>query len=685
MCGVALAFLAALSLAAATDAGAASFTPKTTPELETAIETANANAEENTIHLEANTTYTPGKTLTLTNATHPQFIEGAAGPSAVHGPAVSGQAVEPETSELLVVGAGVTATFKWFDLSQGGGLGNPGIVISENAHLSLEETGVDGMNGNSLVVHPGATLTAVNTTIAKATTGDGVVDDGTANLTNSTVALNEEGGIQNEGALSLTNTIVAENNITGGFHDCTGRVANTSDHSLDSDGTCGVGTLSSMNPKLKTAPNYDGGPTRLESLTPGSPAINAGDETKCPTIDQRGYRRPDVSATACDVGADEYNEVKPVITASTVPVGLTIPANSSSGAPAKFTPPSATTTGEAAVESVTCTPETATEFPVGTTTVSCVAKDGHENESAPATFKVSVMKPEGGVASATASGLPAGVAVNSEGDVWVSEWETNAVKEFSATGTFIRNVTIASPCTGALNGPYGVAIDSLGNLWVTDSNNDRVLEFNSAGTCLRQFGSTGRENGQFEYPTGIAIGPGNNVWVTDTFNERVQEFSETGTFIKTLGGAFGSGPGQFEVPEGIAVDSSGHLWVSDMFGNHVDELSETGELLGRINAQLPSGVAADASGNVWFAELDTGVIHQYTAGRVLLGSIGSSGSKENQDEWPHGLAVDSTRGNLWIPDEGNQRVDKWIGADPPSPPAPAGVVLKKKARTTIIH
>jgi hypothetical protein len=205
-----------------------------------------------------------------------------------------------------------------------------------------------------------------------------VINAGTTNLFNATVAFNKEGGIENKAKLNLTNTIVANNK----FGDCIG-AANTSDHSLDSDGSCGVGALSKVNPLLGPLLN-DGGPTVIHSLKPGSPAIDAGDEAACPLTDQRGQPRPDVSGTPCDIGADEYNATPPTIK---VPAEVTAAATSSTGAAVKYAA-EATSTDDS-IRSFGCAPASGSTFPIGNTTVTCTASDGHET-NATASFVVTV-------------------------------------------------------------------------------------------------------------------------------------------------------------------------------------------------------------------------------------------------------------------------------------------------------
>jgi hypothetical protein len=373
--------VAAVSLAVlAAGASAATFNVSNTAELEVAVSTANGNAQANTIVL-ASGSYVPKKTLALTDTSGVQTIEGPSSTPSVKGNAalVSGSSVEPTFDQLFIVNESVSATIKNLEIGASGGLGTS--AIEDIGKLTIESTTLEGNIGSGVLVTDKGTLTARNSTVSE-DSEFGVLVDGTASFFNSTIAFNTDGGIQTVGTLNLTNTIVAENKGSG---DCVG-AATTSDHSLDSNGSCHVGTFSNTNPLLQANLLNNGGTTPVHSLKPGSPAIGAGDETQCPATDQRGATR----ANPCSIGADEYNSTLPTIT---VPPNITTPKTSSSGAVVTYTPTPTATASEELVRSFSCTPASGSTFPVGTTVVTCTAVTGHEN-TATASFNVQVTTPK---------------------------------------------------------------------------------------------------------------------------------------------------------------------------------------------------------------------------------------------------------------------------------------------------
>ncbi len=79
-------------------------------------------------------------------------------------------------------------TFKNVQISTAGGNGVG--EIEDFGTISVESSAVVGNSGSGILVEPGATLTARNTTISDGSEF-GVVDDGTASFFNTTIALQQ--------------------------------------------------------------------------------------------------------------------------------------------------------------------------------------------------------------------------------------------------------------------------------------------------------------------------------------------------------------------------------------------------------------------------------------------------------------------------------------------------------------
>jgi YD repeat-containing protein len=197
---------------------------------------------------------------------------------------------------------------------------------------------------------------------------------------------------------------------------------------------------------------------------------------------------------------------------------------------------------------------------------------------------------------------------------------------------------IAGSGAGQFNVPAGVTVDSSGNVWVVDNANDQIEEFNEKGEYLQKFGAAGSGAGQLSEPRYLTIS-GGHVYVADGANDRVDEFGEKGEFIKTFGygvsngesklevctsscraGIAGSGTGQFNVPIGIATEpSSGNLYVGDFHNERVEEFTAAGAFLttfgsdgsGPGQLQEVKSVAASASGGVYVVDYANGRVQEW--------------------------------------------------------------------------
>lgn len=106
--------------------------------------------------------------------------------------------------------------------------------------------------------------------------------------------------------LTLSNTIITGNEWYACEKFASGKTGNVVSlgHNLVQDDSCAPAESDLIGVDPLLGPLADnGGPTLTHALLTGSPAINAGDDALCPSIDQRGIARP--QGDHCDIGAYE--------------------------------------------------------------------------------------------------------------------------------------------------------------------------------------------------------------------------------------------------------------------------------------------------------------------------------------------------------------------------------------------
>ena len=111
---------------------------------------------------------------------------------------------------------------------------------------------------------------------------------------------------------------------------------------------------------------------------------------------------------------------------------------------------------------------------------------------------------------------PSDIAVDGDGNVYVVGG--GRVDKFTSEGVF--QTKWDSQCLMRA----GVGVDSEGNVYVTDEGNHRVHKFSRGGRLLTRWGTQGRDNGQFWYPMDVAVDAQGHVYVVDSNNHRVQVF-----------------------------------------------------------------------------------------------------------------------------------------------------------------
>ena len=160
---------------------------------------------------------------------------------------------------------------------------------------------------------------------------------------------------------------------------------------------------------------------------------------------------------------------------------------------------------------------------------------------------------------------PNSVALDKQGNVYVSDEWLNRIAIFDANGKFQSQWGTSGAGEGELNGPAGLAFDQDDNLYVVDSRNHRLQVFSKQGKVMSSWGSHGSDQGQFDTPWGITTDAHGAVYVADWKNNRVQKFDAHGHFLMQFGP--GSGDQLLNHPSDVAVDDDGDVYVCD-WANH---------------------------------------------------------------------------------------------------------------------
>ncbi len=179
---------------------------------------------------------------------------------------------------------------------------------------------------------------------------------------------------------------------------------------------------------------------------------------------------------------------------------------------------------------------------------------------------------------------PTSIAIDKDGNVYVSDEYRNNISIFSTSNECISRWGEEGSEPGKLRGPSGLAFDWQDNLLVVDHQNHRIQKFTKDGRLLMSFGKEGRANGEFDLPWGICVAPVGDIYVADWGNDRVQQFAPNGRFIASYGTS-GNGDGQFNRPSSVAVDAQRYIYVSDWGNERVQVFDPDGKLLQSLRGE----------------------------------------------------------------------------------------------------
>ncbi len=166
---------------------------------------------------------------------------------------------------------------------------------------------------------------------------------------------------------------------------------------------------------------------------------------------------------------------------------------------------------------------------------------------------------------------PHQAAIDKDGNLWVADAGAKGANGMQVTklgpdGRVL--LKLGKPGQGAglssldiFDSPTGVAVASNGDIYISEGhgetkvNNSRIMVFTKDGKFIKTFGARGTGDGQLLSPHALAFDSRDHLYVADRGNSRVVVFDKDGKFLAAWK--------QFGRPSGVAIDKNDMLYVAD--------------------------------------------------------------------------------------------------------------------------
>jgi len=296
-----------------------------------------------------------------------------------------------------------------------------------------------------------------------------------------------------------------------------------------------------------------------------------------------------------------------------------------------------------------------------------------------------------------------GVVCDGNGSLYIADTYSNKIRKISTDGTVstfagtgAQGNNDGAGISATFSLPFGIAIDKDGNLYVSDFGTNNIRKITPAGIVSTLagsiYGTTGSDDGAgtaatFNHPVGVATDVNSNIYVADAGNNKIRKITPGGT-VTTLAGSGASGAADatgvlasFNQPLSIVTDANANLYVSEEGNYKIRKITPSSDVTTFAGSGIsgsadgtaktasfnfPVGMVIDPAGDLIVTDNNNGTIRLITQAGITA-TLAGNGNKTSIDGIGYGASLDNPlgitmdkNGVMYVLDNASNKVRKVI-------------------------